>query len=62
MFIKRKTRGGKVYAYGMLVSFKTLETYLTSRRTTLFFVKQLLSDITQFFAGDCPMSGANIQA
>ena len=34
----------------------------TSSQTTFFVGKQLSSDITRFFAGRCPMSGANIQA
>ena len=34
---------------------------LTSCRTTAPVMKQLLSDITQLFAGHCPISGANIQ-
>ena len=65
MFIKRKTRAGKAYAYRMLLSFKTLLTYnffLSSRRSNVSVVKQLLMDATQFFAGYCPMSGATIQA
>ena len=37
-------------------------TFLTSRRTTVSVVKQPSSDINQFFAGHCPMSGVNIQA
>ena len=43
MFIKRKARGGKAYAYGMLLSFKAMVTYkqnfLTSRRTTVSVAK-----------------------
>ena len=63
IFIKSKTRAGKAYAYRMLLSFKTLVAYKkisTSRWTTVFVVKQFLSDIIQFVAGHCPMSGANI--
>ena len=48
----------------MLVTFKSSVTYkkfLTSRRATLSVVKQLSSDITRFFAGRCPIFGANIQ-
>ena len=62
MFIKRKTRAGKAYAYRMLLSFKTSLTYkknLTSRRTTVFVVKLLLSDITRVFSGHCPMAGGH---
>ena len=64
MFIKRKTRAGKVYAYRMLPSFKTLVTYkqFFKLHAGLSFMKQLLPDITRFFAGHCPMSVANIQA
>ena len=65
MFPKRKTRAGKVCVYRILLSFKTSVTYkkiLASCRTTVSVVKQLSSDITQFFAGHFPMSGANIQA
>ena len=49
----------------MILSFKTSITYnffLTLYRTTVSVVKQLSSDVTQFFAGHCPMSGAYIQA
>ena len=66
MFMKRKAKAVKAYACQMLVSFKTSLTYnkkiLTSRRTNASVAKQLSSDITQFFAGHCPMCGANIQA
>ena len=53
------------YVYRMLLSFSTSLTYnffLTSRWISVFIVKQPSSDITQFFAGRCSMSGANIQA
>ena len=62
MFIKRT---GKANAYQMLLSFKMSIIYkknLTSCRITVPVVKQLLPDITQFFAGRFPMSGPNIQA
>ena len=58
IFIKTKTRAVKAYAYRMLVSFKTF--VLTSRRTNVSVLKQLLLDITRLFAEHCPMSGANI--
>ena len=64
MFLKRNTMAGKVYAYRLFLSFKTLVTYnqkLTSRRTTVSFGRQLPSGITRFFARNYPMSGANIQ-
>ena len=55
MFIKRKTRAGKTYdTYRMFLSFKILATYKKRFNFT--------SDITRFFAGQCPMPGANIQA
>ena len=47
-----KTRTGKTYAYQMYVSFKTSVTYksfLISHWTTVSVVKQLSSEITQFF-------------
>ena len=62
MFIKRKTRAGKVCAYRMGVSFETWVTHkkkLTSRRKTLSVVKQLSLDITPFYDEHCPMSDAN---
>ena len=66
MLIKRKTREGKVYGYQMLLRFKTLVIYkkifLTSLRTTASVLKQLLSDITRYFAEHCLLPGANIQA
>ena len=66
MYIKRKTKAEKAYAYRMLLSLRRLKmTYkkcLTSRRATAAVLKQLSSDITRLFAGHCPMSGANIQA
>ena len=67
MFLKRKIRAGKVYSHRMLWSLKMSVTMsffliLTSRRTTVSVVKQPLSDITRFFAGHCPVSGATIQA
>ena len=49
MFIKRKNRSGKTYAFEMVLNFKTLVAYkksLTSRRITVSFVKQFSSDIT----------------
>ena len=49
MFIKRKNRSGKTYAFEMVLNFKTLVAYkksLTSRRITASFVKQFSSDIT----------------
>ena len=50
----------------MLLSLKTSLTYimsfLTWRRATVSVLRQLSSDITQFLAGYCPISGANIQA
>ena len=46
----------------MLLSFKTLENFLTSHWATVSIVKQLLSELTRFFARHCPMSGDNIQA
>ena len=61
----KKTRAEKGYAYGMLWSFKmsvTCKFFLTSRRTTVPVVKELLSDITQTFTGHCAMSGAYIHA
>ena len=66
MFIKIKARAGMTYVYQMPLSFKTSVSYkkdfLILRRTTLSVVKQLPSDITQFFAKYCPMYGANIHA
>ena len=65
MFIKSKTREGKSYPYQMLLSFKMLETYILFKTfywTTVSIVKQLLSDITQFFVRHCLISTANIQA
>ena len=59
MSIKRKTRARKAYAYRMLLSSKTS---VTLRPATVSVVEQLSSDITRFFAGHCPISGANIQA
>ena len=66
MFIKRKNRAGKTYACRMLLSIKTdvvciNPSFLTSQKTTVSVVKQLSLGITRFFAGNCPMSGANIQ-
>ena len=58
MFIKRKTRLGKAYAYRMILSFKTLVTFMKFW-TTVPVVKQLPSYI---FTEHCPMPGANIQA
>ena len=47
----------------MLLSFKTsVKKFLTSRRKTVFVVKQLLLDITIFFTEHFPMFGANIEA
>ena len=49
----------------MLLSFKTSVTYnffSILRQAILSVVKQLSLDITRFFAGHCPMSGANILA
>ena len=64
IFIKRKTKARKVFVNRMLLSFETSVAYknflLTSRRTTVSVVKQLLSNISRFFARHCPMSGANI--
>ena len=66
MFIKRKTRAGKAYAYQMLVSVKvslTCKKILTSRWITVSTVKQLSLDTSQFFAGHSPIltkSCANI--
>ena len=60
-----KEKPGKVYTYHMLLSFKTSVTCkknLTSLRTTVSTVKQLSSDITQYFAGYCSMSRPNPQA
>ena len=51
MFIKRKTRTGKVYAYKMLVSFRVLRHL---QLTTTFLTSQRL-------ARYCPMSGTDIQ-
>ena len=51
MFIKRTIRVGKTYDYRMLLSVKTLVTYikkLTPRGTTMSVVKQLSSCITRF--------------
>ena len=65
MFIIRKTRAGMAYAYRMLLSLKTSVTYIknfTTRRATVSLMTQLLSDITRFFPGHFPMSGANMQA
>ena len=48
----------------MLLSFQTSVTHkklLTSHQTTVSNVKHLSSEITRFFTGFCPMSGANIQ-
>ena len=59
MLIKRATRAGKDYVYGMLLSFKTRVAnnfFLTLRWATGSVVKQFSSDIVQFFAGHCPMS------
>ena len=39
-----------------------LKKKLTWRRTSVSIVKKISLDITRLFAGDCPMSGANIQA
>ena len=64
MFIKRKSRAGKVKVYSMLLSFKISVTFflnLTSRRTDMSVMKHFVSDITPFFTGHCPMVGANIQ-
>ena len=36
--------------------------WVLRRRTAVPVVKQLSTDIAQFFAGHCPVSGANIQA
>ena len=61
MFIKRKIRAGKANTYRMILSVKMLETnkkVLTSRRATVSVVRQLLLDITRFFAAYCPMFGA----
>ena len=60
MFIKRKTRVGKTYAYRMLLSFQTSVTYKKNFQhqvflTTVFVVKQLLPDITRFFEEHYPM-------
>ena len=43
MFIKRKTRTGKTYAYLMLVSFKTSLTYKKNNftKTTVSVVKEI---------------------
>ena len=50
----------------MILSSKILINYTkifsTSHWITVSFVKQLSSNIAQFFAGHCPMSGANIWA
>ena len=46
----------------MLLSFKTSVTYtkiLTSHQINVSVAKQLSSDITQFFAEHCAMSGIN---
>ena len=53
-----KTKAVKAYTYRMLLIFKTPVTYkkkLTSRWATS-------SDISRFFAGQYPISGANVQA
>ena len=55
-----------LWTYQMLLSIKMLvysliKIFLTSHWTTLSIMKQPSSDITQFFAGHCPMSGATIQ-
>ena len=68
MFIIRKTRAGKANRKAMqrnaseIKDVRNYQLFLTSRRTTASVVKQLLSDITQFFGGLCPISGPNIQA
>lgn len=66
MFMKRKTRAVKAYAYRMLLTFKRWATdkkrKLTTRQTTVSVVKQLSLDITQFFAANFLMYGASIQA
>ena len=63
MFIK-KPKSVKAYAYRMILNFKKSVTYKKKTFTpnNLSVVKQPSSDITQFFAGHCSMSGANIQA
>ena len=50
MFMKRKTRAKKTYAYRMRMSFETSVTYknlLTSRRTAVSVRKQLSPDVTE---------------
>ena len=51
MFIKRKTRTGKAYAYQMHVSFRVLR--------HLQLTKSLLT--SHRLLGYCPMSGTDIQ-
>ena len=66
----KKPEAVRAYAYQMLLRFKTSVTiyiyiyiYIqNSRRKTVSVVKQSSPKITQFFAGHCPMSVANIQA
>ena len=53
MFIKRKTRAGKTYAYRMLLSFETSLTcnfFLTKPRTNVCSVKELSSEITRLLS------------
>ena len=47
--------------YFYVLRRQELIVFLTSQRTTVSVAKKVLLDITQFFAGHCPMSGANIQ-
>ena len=62
MFIKRVNRAGKTYTYQIIRGFKTLLAFFISRGTTVSIVKPFSSDIVWFFAENCPISGANIQA
>ena len=65
IFVKRKAGAGRAYAYQMLPSFKTLVTLKTFFNFTpdnCVRCEAAFSDITRFFAGHCPMFGANIQA
>ena len=56
MFLKRKTRPGKVCTYQMLLILVTFFKK-TFHWTPVSVVKQLQPDIIQFFAGHCLISG-----
>ena len=63
--IKQKSRTRQVFAYRMLLSFKTeviCDFFQISRRKNMSVLKQISLDINQFFARHWTMSGGNIQA